>query len=264
MENPLPDEASRFLTRTLVNVPSTVIVLGSGLSSLAGELENPLVIPYEEIPGFPLSTVEGHLSRMVSGSIGGRPVLAMQGRFHRYEGYGSAELAYPWRVLAGAGCRKIILTNAAGGINPAFRPGDIVLVRDHINFTFCPPVTKVKAFGSGVMYCPELREAALKSAQLCSIPLRTGVYGWTGGPSFETPSEIRMMRILGADMVGMSTVPEAVTAAETGMEVLALSMISNMASGILDQRITMEEVVETARSAGRNLSRLIGEVLKWI
>lgn len=242
----------------------TALVLGSGLGHLADDLEDKLVIEYSQIPGFPRSTVAGHASRLIAGKLENIPLIVFQGRFHSYEGYSLEQIAFPFRFLARLGCRNLILTNAAGGINRSFQPGDLMMLTDHINFTFHNPLTGSAFNDMSRAYDPGLGNIIIKAAENVGLDLKKGIYGWTGGPSFETASEIKMMRILGADAVGMSTVPEAITAVDAGLKVAAVSCISNMACGILDQPITMDEVIETGREAGVRFSQLIRETIKLL
>jgi purine-nucleoside phosphorylase len=237
-----------------VAVPPTVgMILGSGLGVTADRIPNATAIEYADIPDFPVSTVEGHAGRLVFGELKGKPVVAMQGRFHYYEGYSMDQVVFPVRVMRRLGVDTVLVTNAAGGVNTAFVPGDLMLITDHIKFFTDSPLrgANIQEFGPrfndmSVAYTPELRALAKQVASRIGVDVREGVYAHMPGPSYETPAEIRMLRVLGADAVGMSTVPEVITAAHAGMRVLGISAISNMAAGILDQPLHHQEVVETA------------------
>lgn len=244
------------------------LILGSGLGDLVNKMEDTKVAPYSEIPHFPVSTVAGHGNCLVGGTIGGKKVIAMQGRFHYYEGYSLEEVTFPVRVLRRLGVNLLIITNAAGGINPDFHPGDLMLITDHINFLGLNPLRGENLPELGPRF-PDLTEAydaslrrlAREKAAFLGITLREGIYAWVGGPSYETPAEIRMLRILGADAVGMSTVPEVIVATHSGMKVLGFSCITNVAAGLGHTKLHHEEVVETAQKAGRNLQRLVYEII---
>lgn len=251
--------------------PRVALVLGSGLGELADRLEDAVRVPYHEIPGFPRSSVHGHAGRLVVGRApGGRvEVAAMQGRVHCYEGHSAARVAFPVRALVALGARTVLLTNAAGGCDPQMAGGDLVLVRDHLNLTGQSPLQGDNDERLGprfpdlsTVYHPELRALAQRVAtERVGGPLREGVYAWLLGPSYETPAEIRMVRALGGDLVGMSTVPEAIAAVHMGARVLALSCVTNLAAGLSGQPLSHDEVMETAaRVRGRFLD-LVGGVL---
>jgi purine-nucleoside phosphorylase len=217
------------------------------------------------------STAPGHEGRLILGRCAGKPVLCMQGRFHYYEGYSQRDITYPVRVMAKLGIKTLILTNACGGLNREFHPGDIMLISDHINFTGMNPLIgpNEDEFGPRFpdmsrIYTPELRKLCRESAVDMGMELREGVYLGYSGPSFETPAEIRLFQNWGADAVGMSTVAEAIVARHCGLKILALSCVTNMAAGILDQPITAEEVIEAANAAGERFRRLLTEVVKRI
>jgi purine-nucleoside phosphorylase len=243
------------------------VVLGSGLGAFADELEEPVAIPYEEIPGFARPTVEGHAGRLVLGHVGGVPVVALQGRFHFYEGYSRDEVTFPMRVFGVMGVKAVVLTNAAGGINIGFDQGSLMIISDHLNLMGANPLLGPNDSRFGVrfpdmseVYSREFQEIAVEEANALGLELRRGVYAAMSGPSYETPAEVRMLRTLGADAVGMSTVPEAIVARQMGMRVLGLSCITNMAAGVVDQPINHEEVMETGaqvRDTFRNLLRRI-------
>ena len=238
------DEAANFIRSRSRHQPAVGLVLGSGLSALARLIEVQDVIPYEEIPHFPVSTVQGHAGRLVIGVLAGVTVCAMQGRFHFYEGYSMQQVTFPIRVMERMGITTVVLTNAAGGINRSFAVGDIMLIEDHINFVGMAGMTpllgpNLEEFGPRFpamnrTYTPELRALACRVAAAQGVELKRGVYAGLAGPSFESPAEIRMLRVIGADAVGMSTVPEALIAHHAGMQVLAFSTITNMTVDELD------------------------------
>lgn len=251
--------------------PRLGLILGSGLGDFADHVKKAVVIPYSEIPGFPLSTVPGHSGRLVIGEIVGVPVVVMQGRVHAYEGYSMPEVSFPTRVLGLLGVQRLIVTNAAGGINPRYGQGAIVAISDHINFTGRNAVAGPneprfgpRFFDMTHAYSPALRTLAQEEAERLGWTLNEGVYIAVLGPSYETPAEIRAFRALGADLVGMSTVHEVIVARHMGIEVLGLSVVTNMAAGVLDQSINHEEVMETGhRIAGQFSDLLIALVPKF-
>ncbi|MBD0372004.1 MAG: purine-nucleoside phosphorylase [Pyrinomonadaceae bacterium] len=245
----------------------TGVVLGSGLGAFADDLEDSVALPYEEIPGFARPTVEGHAGRLVLGRISGSPVAVLQGRFHFYEGYSRDEVTFPMRVFGLMGIKAVVLTNAAGGINIGFDQGSLMIISDHLNLMCTNPLSGPNDARFGVrfpdmseVYSREFQEIAVEEAKALGLELRRGVYAAMSGPSYETPAEVRMLRTLGADAVGMSTVPEAIVARQLGIRVLGLSCITNMAAGVVDQPINHEEVMETGaqvRDTFRNLLRRI-------
>jgi len=248
--------------------PRVGIILGSGLGAFADGFENKVVIPYAELPHFPHSSVPGHAGRMVLGRVGGETVVAMQGRVHSYEGYSSVQVAFPARVLCALGIRGLVVTNAAGGINTQFAPGDLMAITDHLNLSGWNALTGPNDDRLGPRfpdmsraYAPALRELLLQSAQRTQVPLRQGVYVMVAGPSYETPAEIRMFRTLGADAVGMSTVPEVVAASHMGVPVVGISCITNLAAGVGDKPLTHDEVAETANRVAGIFSRLLTDFL---
>ena len=258
------DNAYTFLNEKLKTKPSVCIVLGSGLGSYADTFEDTQVFAYSDIPGFPVSTVPGHAGRLVFGQKHGVSIACMQGRFHCYEGYAAAETVIPLHTLIRLGVKKLMLTNAAGGVNMDFSPGDIMIIEDHMNFTFLTPLEgpNMDEFGPrfpdmSYAYDKKLVGALKDAAKQNAIPVQSGVYAMMKGPSFETPAEIRALRTLGADAVGMSTVPEVLAAAHAGVASCALSCITNMAAGILDQPLTHEEVMETGKIAADNIKTII-------
>ena len=250
-------EAAEYLRARLPARPDLALVLGSGLGGLADRIEDPVYIPYGQIPHFPVSTAPGHAGRFVFGRLSGRMVLCMQGRFHYYEGHDMAAIALPVRVLKALGCRALVLTNAAGGVNWDFSVGDFMLITDHINFMGANPLRGENDDAIGPRFCdmthvytPEFQQTARQVAAQQGITLREGIYLGYMGPSFETPAEIRAFRTLGADAVGMSTVPEAIAASHCGLPVLGVSLITNMAAGMAGKRLSGDEVIEIANQRG--------------
>lgn len=248
--------------------PEVGIILGSGLGILAEEIENKVVIPYRSIPNFPVSTVEGHKGQLVLGNLSGKPVICMQGRFHYYEGYNIHNVVYPVRVMQKLGVLRLIVTNSAGGINTDFKPGDLMLIEDHINLMGTNPLIgrNYDDFGQRFpdmtkAYDEHLIEIALEAADSLSIKLKKGVYAAMSGPSYETPAEIRYLRVIGADAVGMSTVPEVIAANHGGMKVLGISCITNMAAGILNKPLNHKEVVDTANQVTNQFVKLIKKIV---
>jgi purine-nucleoside phosphorylase len=246
-------ETADFVRAHCTQPPELGLILGSGLGALADSITNRTVIPFSELPHFPSSTVLGHPGNLIIGDAEGVPCVVLQGRFHLYEGHSPEEVAFPARVLCCLGIRRLIVTNAAGGINTTFYPGDLMLITDHINLTGLNPLAGPNLDELGPRfpdmseaYDAAMREAALEVARQKKIRLRQGVYLGLPGPSFETPAEIRMCRTLGADAVGMSTIPEVIVANHMGVRVLGISCITNMAAGILPRKLSHEEVMETA------------------
>lgn len=247
--------------------PAAAIVLGSGLGGLAGEIENAVTIPFAEIPGFPASAVEGHAGSLLAGTLAGRFVLALAGRFHMYEGHDARVAAFPARVMRALGARTLIVSNAAGGANRYFERGDLMLIRDHINLTFRNPLIGKLEEGDtrfpdmSDLYDPELLELARAVAREQGVPIREGVYAALLGPAYETPAEVRMLTLLGADAVGMSTVPEVIVARAIGMRVLGISCITNLACGLSNAPITHDEVLETTAKAAKRFQALVKGVV---
>lgn len=244
------------------------IVLGSGLGEFAGRIEHPQVIAYRDIPHFRPCGVEGHSGNLIFGTVGGRQVVCQQGRYHYYEGHQAADIVLPIRVMSKLGAKYLLVTNAAGGINEGFDPGDIMLIRDHINFMGMNPLRgpNESSFGPRFpdmshAYDPELGELMLHVARDASVFLREGTYLAVSGPSYETPAEIRMFRTLGADAVGMSTVPEVIAANHLGMKVTGLSCISNAAAGMEDQTLSHDDVSDVV---GRSSAPFESLVSRWI
>jgi len=245
-------------------VPKVAMVLGSGLGYLAEEVENPIAVPFFAIPHFRRSTAPGHAGRLVFGMMDGQPVVVMQGRFHHYEGYDFADVTFPIRVMRLLGAETLIVTNAAGCVNVNWKAGDLMLIEDHIKFALDSPLCgpNIPEFGprfpdSSYSYSPALRELACQVAAEQNITLRKGVYMYLPGPQYETPAEIRAARMLGTDAVGMSTVPEVIIARHCGMQVLGITLLTNMAAGILDQPLTEEEVLNAAEAGKEKFSGLI-------
>lgn len=262
------EKVRAFLAPKLPVQPKIGLILGSGLGVMADEVEG-VQISYGEIPDFPVSTVEGHDGKLVVGTLRGKPVMTMKGRLHAYEGYSLEQVTFPVRVMKALGVDTLIVTNAAGGVNTDFRPGDLMLIRDHLNLTFRNPLIGPNDERLGPRfpdmseaYDKGLRELAKNVAAKLGISLREGVYAGLLGPSYETPAEIRMLRTLGADAVGMSTVPEVIVARHAGIRVLGISCISNMAAGILPQPLSHEEVMETAERVKDTFRALVGGIVE--
>jgi purine-nucleoside phosphorylase len=266
MQDPIQtieESAARVRARCSL-VPELGLVLGSGLGFLGDQVEAACAVPYGELPGLPVSTVPGHAGRLVLGRLGGRPVAVMQGRFHFYEGYGLAQVTSGVRLLARLGVRGLIITNAAGGVRADLHPGDLMLISDHINLMGSNPLIgkNLDALGPRFpdmsdAYTQALRAQARAVAAELGIPIKEGVYAAFTGPSYETPAEIRALRTLGADAVGMSTIPEVIAACHMGVPVLGMSCISNLAAGISDKPLSHAEVTETAERVKAVFSRLV-------
>ena len=267
----LAESAAAFLLSRTKLRPRIGLVLGSGLGAFADELKEATRIPYAEIPSFPRSTAVGHAGQMVIGKAGNVPVAAMQGRVHLYEGYLASEVAFPTRVLGRLGIRALILTNAAGGINTEYKQGALVVISDHINLQGENPLVGLndERFGPRFpdmtqAYWKPYREIALQAARKLGKTVHQGIYAGLLGPSYETPAEIRYLRTIGADLVGMSTIPEVIAARHLGIKVLAISCVTNMAAGILDQPLNHEEVLETGRRVQGDFVALLQAVLPEI
>jgi len=258
--------------------PHLGIVLGSGLGAAAGSVINPVIIPYEDIPNFPRSTVEGHSGRLVAGTLGGASVVVMQGRVHYYEGHQPEAVTFPMRVMGALGIRAVILTNAAGGISEKYRIAQLVLISDHINmmgwnplvgpneprFAFKRNNCGLRFFDMSEAYSKRLREMSSRAAALEGEKLDEGVYLAVSGPSFETPAEIRAYRTMGATLVGMSTVPETIVARHMGIEVLGISCVTNLASGLSATPLSHTEVFEAGRQVERKLAELLERLAMWM
>jgi purine-nucleoside phosphorylase len=262
------EHAARLIRSRASEEVRVALVLGSGLGAFADELEGAEAIPYAEIPGFARPTVEGHAGRLVVGRVAGVGVAAMQGRFHFYEGYTLEEVTFPVRVLASLGASSLVLTNAAGGLNNSFEQGSLVCISDHLNLMGTNPLLGPNdaRFGPRFpdmteVYDREYQDAAITEAHAMGVELRRGIYAALSGPSYETPAEIRMLRLLGADAVGMSTVPEAIVARQMGLRVLGISCITNMAAGVLDKPINHEEVIETGERVRETFAELLRRVI---
>jgi purine-nucleoside phosphorylase len=271
-------EAAAFLRQRIPGKPASLaIVLGSGLGAVAEAIESQTIIPYAEIPHFPQSTVEGHSGRIVAGRLNGVPVLVMQGRVHYYEGYTPQQVTFPMRVLGQLGIATAILTNAAGGINPNYQIGDLVLLADHINLLGFNPLigpneprfgrdrqTGLRFFDMTQAYSVELRSHAQSAARAEGFVLHEGVYLATSGPSFETPAEIKAFRTLGADLVGMSTVPETIVARHMGIQVLGISCVTNLAAGISATHLSHQEVFEAGSRVQHRVANLLARLAPHI
>lgn len=261
-------EAAEYVRARIGETPRIGLILGSGLGGIAEVIADKHVIPYGEIPHFVCSTAPGHKGQFVAGRFGGKPVICMQGRLHFYEGHALSDIIFPVRVMKQLGVTSLIVTNAAGGINTSFQVGDLMLIEDHINFMGTNPLIGPNDASFGPRFCdmtytytPALRQAAQEAAQTLGLTLQKGVYLGCTGPSYETPAEIRAFRTLGADAVGMSTVPEVIAASHCGLQVLAFSLVTNMAAGILDQPLTEEEVIDIGNRRGSDLQRLITRIV---
>ena len=264
-------ESAEYIKKQIGCVPDTALILGSGLGDYAAELRNTVIIPYKDIPNFPVSTVVFHKGELVCGEIHGKNILVMNGRFHYYEGYEMRQTAYPIGVFKLLGIKKIIITNAAGGISENYEAGDLVCVHDHIKLVSESPVrgTNIPEFGERFfdmqsVYDKKFIEKAHIAAEKLGIVLKDGVYGYMAGPQFETPAEIKMLKIIGATLVGMSTVAEVIIAAQCGIPVLCISCVSNMAAGIADEILTHEKVVETGNMIKNKFLKLLNEIIKEI
>jgi purine-nucleoside phosphorylase len=265
------EHAARVIRARTKLEPRIAIVLGSGLGGFADEFEEAVAVPYEEIPGFKRSTAQGHAGRLVIGKVDEVPVLAMQGRVHYYEGYSLEEVTFPVRTFALLGVKTLILTNASGGINVELSQGALMVISDHVNLMGDNPLRgpNDERFGPrfpdmSAVYAPELQEVAIEEGKAIGVELRRGIYGALSGPSYETPAEIHLLRSLGADAVGMSTVPEAIVARHMGLEVLGISCITNMAAGISDQPINHEEVMETGNRVRDTFAKLLRRVVNRV
>jgi purine-nucleoside phosphorylase len=262
------ERAAKFILAKTKLRPRIGLILGSGLGAFANELAGATRIDYQKIPHFPRSTAIGHAGRMVIGKVGDVPVAAMQGRVHFYEGYTQREVIFPMRVMARMGIRAALITNAAGGINREFKQGCLVALRDHINLQGTNPLIGPNEERFGVrfpdmtqVYWKPYQDAALQEGKRLGVEMSQGVYAALTGPSYETPAEIRYLRVIGADLVGMSTVPEVIAAAHLGIRVLGISCVTNMAAGILDQPITTEEVLETGERVKADFVALLRAVI---
>ncbi|MEW5691769.1 MAG: purine-nucleoside phosphorylase [Candidatus Hydrogenedentota bacterium] len=243
--------------------PEIALILGSGLGELADEIEKVAIIPYNKIPHFKVSTIKGHKSNLVLGLLSNKKVIAMQGRIHFYEGYSMFDVTFPLRVMNRLGAKVLIVTNAAGGINKKFAAGDLMIITDHINWSSTNPLLGIdfewgeRFIDMTFTYDKELQRIAKAAAKDTGIKIREGIYAFSLGPTYETPAEVRMLKRLGADSCGMSTVPEVIVARQLGMRILGISCISNMAAGILNQPLSHKEVIETTNKVKENFKRFI-------
>jgi purine-nucleoside phosphorylase len=260
--------ARSVLVKRFDEIPDCAVILGSGLGEFADQLEDVQIIPYEDIPNFPVPTVMYHKGNMVSGRIGAKSVLVLQGRLHYYEGYDIEEVTFPVRLLQFIGLKRLIVTNAAGGINECYHPGQLILMKDHINLMGINPLRGENLSCLGERF-PDMSEAYDKAwrrqvlgimEEMGLVPAE-GVYAAVSGPSFETPAEIRYLRTIGADLVGMSTVPEVIVAGHARMKVLGISCVTNMAAGMLEQRLTHEEVKATTELVASDFARLLRNIV---
>jgi len=265
------EHATRIIRARMNVEPRIAIVLGSGLGGFADDFDEAVGIPYEEIPGFMRSTAQGHAGRLVVGKVDGVPVVAMQGRVHYYEGYSLEEVTFAIRVFNLLGIKTLILTNAAGGINVELQQGALMVISDHLNLMGDNPLRgpNDERFGPrfpdmSAVYSPELQAMVVDEAKAAGVEVRRGIYGALSGPSYETPAEIVLLRNLGADAVGMSTVPEAIVARHMGLEVLGISCITNMAAGVSDAPINHEEVMETGERVRATFTELLRRVISGI
>lgn len=263
------ETAANYLKEKFPEEPEIAMILGSGLGPLADQIENRIEVPYNEIPNFLVSTNPAHVGKLIYGDLAGKKVICMSGRFHAYEGYSMAQLTIPVRVMYLLGAKKLIVTNAAGAVNLSYKPGDIMIISDHLKFTLESPMCgpNIDDFGprffdASKIYTPELRKLARDCAKETDLTIQEGTYFFMTGPQYETPAEIRAIRVLGGDAVGMSTVTETLTAAHLGMPVLGFSVIGNMAAGILDQPLTDEEVIETGNMIASKFSAYMKKIVE--
>lgn len=263
------EKTAEYVKSRVPFAPELGLILGTGLGPLAKQIENPVEIDYRDIPNFLVSTAPDHAGKLIFGTLEGKKLVCMSGRFHSYEGYDFEQLAIPVRLFKLLGVKQLIVTNAAGGVNERYRPGDIMVISDHIKLNGASPMRgkNLPEFGDRFfdvsrMYTPRLRELALRLAKDTALRVHEGVYFFMPGPQFETPAEIRAIRLLGGDAVGMSTVTEALTAAHCGIELLGFSVITNMAAGMLDQPLTTEEVSETGRMIEERFSAYLKSVIR--
>ncbi len=255
-------EALSTLKRHISDQPQIGIILGSGLGGLVDEIENSVSVRFEDIPHFPVSSVDGHRGEVLCGTLCGASLLALSGRVHYYEGYAMQQVVFPIRVMAAFDVKTVIVTNSVGAINAAYKPGDIVAIRDHINLMGANPLKGSNDFVDMTeAYSSELRTLAHQMADRQGIRLQSGVYAAYSGPSYETPAEIRAMRTMGADMVGMSTVPEVIQAKSLGMKVLGLSMITNMAAGMSAKPLSHQDVIKTSKKASAKFGALVKAII---
>ncbi|MDO5707768.1 MAG: purine-nucleoside phosphorylase [Andreesenia angusta] len=262
------EKAKLFIEEQIKSNAKLAIILGSGLGDFAKNLEDREEIDYASIPGFPVSTVEGHEGKLIFSEIDGVEILIMSGRFHFYEGYDIKDVVFPIRVIKALGIESLIITNAAGGVNQSYNPGDFMIIKDHINFGFNNPLIGPNDESLGVRfpdmtytYDREYIDIAKSSAENLNIDIREGVYFYNLGPTYETPAEVKMISTLGGDSVGMSTVPEVIVARHSGIRVLGISCITNMAAGILEQPLNHQEVVETGERVKESFELFIKDII---
>ena len=263
------NETKKFIQSKTDLIPEIGIILGSGLGSLADQIENATVVSYSDIPNFAKSEAIGHANELVIGTLKGKTIIAMKGRFHYYEGFTPKEITFPVHLMKALGVGKLIITNACGAINTDFEPGDLMLIEDHLNLTGTTPFHGPNDDKMGPRftdlsqtYSKELQSLAYEAAQNNGISLRKGVYAWWTGPAYETPAEIKMIRVLGGDAVGMSTVPEAMVAAYCGMKTLGISCLTNMACGILDEPLSHAKVIEVAKQVEDKFIKLVTDIIE--
>ncbi len=264
-------EAKEYIELRIKNKPKIGVILGSGLGNLANQMKNLIEIPFSDIPHFKQPKALGHSGILALGELNGVYVAALKGRYHYYEGHTLSELTLPVRVLRLLGAEILIVTNSCGAVNTSFKPGELMIIRDHLNLTGNNPLIgdNIDELGprfpdASEIYTKRLRDIAHDKAKELDLKLNEGVYAWWTGPSYETPAEIKMIRTLGADAVGMSTVPESLVASHMGMEVLGISCLTNMASGILDQKLSHQEVLDVASKANESFSKLITKIIKEV
>src|SRR6267378_6696052 len=264
----LAEQAARIIRARISHEPRIAVVLGSGLGDFADEFQNAVAIPYAEIPGFPTSTAQGHAGSLVVGKVEGVPVLAMQGRVHYYEGYSLEEVTFPVRTFKLLGINKLVLTNAAGGVDVQLSQGALMVISDHLNLMGVNPLRgpNDERFGPrfpdmSEVYSRDLQERVVEEARGMGVMIRRGIYAALAGPSYETPAEIHMLRAFGADAVGMSTVPEAIVARHMGINVLGISCVTNMAAGITENPINHAEVMETGERVRATFTQLLRRII---
>lgn len=264
-------EGVEYLSERIPFTPEIGLILGSGLGVLGEEVENAIIIPYSAIPGFSESKVAGHAGQLVAGEISGKKVLLMQGRIHYYEGHSMESIVYPVRVMKMLGIDNLLITNAAGGVNEKYIPGDLMIISDHIKLSLDSPLRgkNIDEFGSRFpdmsnAYNKDLIQLAKVVAEEIDLSVKTGVYMFMGGPNYETPAEVKMIRTLGADAVGMSTVPETICAVHAGMRVMGISCITNLAAGILDKPLDHNEVMDIAEQVKERFIQFVSKIiLRW-
>jgi purine-nucleoside phosphorylase len=262
--------AAEMVRGKIGNTIDIALILGSGLGGLADRIESPISIPFRAIPGFPPSSVPGHAGRFVAGTLGARRVIVASGRYHLYEGHSLDTVALPTRVLHACGVRTLFVSNAAGGINRTMRPGDLMIIEDHLNLMWRTPLAgaprpeETRFPDMSAPYDPVLIRVLRDSALECGIPVTSGVYAALSGPAYETPAEIRMLQTLGADAIGMSTVPEVLTARALGMRVAGVSCITNVAAGMSNTPLSHADVLETTARVAATFERLVTELVQRI